>query len=108
MWCAEMSNAEGGGLESCGSLAAVRDQVVEPQYRDGKLRVLQDRCHAALGGYFGGVYEYLRRIRGATCGSYDEREVQRRLLELVGGERGCVQGCFLVDQLVFQEMMCTP
>ncbi len=35
----------------------------------------------------------------------DEMQVQKQLQELVGGDRTLLQGCFLVDQLVFQEMM---
>lgn len=31
--------------------------------------------------------------------------MQKALHELVGGDRSLIQGCFLVDQLVFQEMM---
>lgn len=35
----------------------------------------------------------------------DEVHVQKALSDLVGGDRSLMQGCFLVDQLVFQEMM---
>jgi hypothetical protein len=35
----------------------------------------------------------------------DEGAVQRALLDLVGSDKGLLKGCFLVDQLVFQEMM---
>lgn len=37
----------------------------------------------------------------------EEVVVQRQLQELVGGDRALLQGCFLVDQLVFQESMYT-
>ena len=35
----------------------------------------------------------------------EEREVQRKLRDLVGNDSVMLQGCFLVDQLVFQETM---
>ncbi len=53
------------------------------------------------------VYSYLKSVRGAPGAAADERDVQRRLLELVGGDRQRLQGAFIVDQLVFQEMMYT-
>lgn len=37
----------------------------------------------------------------------DERDVQRKLLDLVRGDRTKLPGCFQVDQLIFQEMMYT-
>ncbi len=35
----------------------------------------------------------------------DEAAVQKTLSDLVGGDKTLLQGCFMVDQLVFTEMM---
>ena len=46
----------------------------------------------------------MRRARIAAMPP-DEREVQRHLLALVWNKRKLLPGCFMVDQLVFQESM---
>lgn len=71
-----------------------------------KARAIRERCQSTLGpALFPVVYDYLRRVRGAPAASVDEKDVQRRLLDLVGGDKSALQGCFVVDQLVFQELM---
>ncbi len=40
-----------------------------------------------------------------VCVSAEEAVVQKTLSDLVGGDRTLLQGCFMVDQLVFTEMM---
>mmetsp|Transcript_23560 Transcript_23560/g.51706 ORF Transcript_23560/g.51706 Transcript_23560/m.51706 type:complete len:731 (-) Transcript_23560:30-2222(-) len=72
--------------------------------KNSKAQVLRDRCQGMLGYHFGDVYTYLRRVRSSSE-PVDEREVQKKLLELVGGNRDLLQGCFMTDQLVFQESM---
>ena len=72
--------------------------------KTSKAQALRDRCQTALGYHFGEVYTFLRRARGAAQPP-DEREVQKRLLDLVGGNKGLLPGCFMVDQLVFTESM---
>ncbi len=46
-----------------------------------------------------------RREDWCTLMHADEASVQKSLSELVGGDKTLMQGCFLVDQLVFTEMM---
>ncbi len=67
-------------------------------------QVLRDKCQSALGHHFGEVYTYLRRVRTSDKPP-SEREVRDHLLELVDNDKGMLPGCFLVDQLVFQESM---
>lgn len=97
-----LDGAAGGG----GCSVSDRAPVV---LHDAKLTALHERAAAALGPHFDTVYRYLRAVRtrggGGGGGVPDEREVQRRLLELLGGDRSRMQGCFVCDQLVFQEMM---
>ncbi|KAL6747220.1 kinase-like domain-containing protein [Haematococcus lacustris] len=73
--------------------------------RSSKAAALRDRCKQALGHHFASVYAYLRRVRSQEAASIDEAGVQRALHELVGQDKALLQGCFLTDQLVFQEMM---
>ncbi|GFH20568.1 protein kinase domain-containing protein, partial [Haematococcus lacustris] len=75
--------------------------------RSSKAAALRDRCKQALGHHFASVYAYLRRVRSQEAASIDEAGVQRALHELVGQDKALLQGCFLTDQLVFQEMMLT-
>jgi hypothetical protein len=42
---------------------------------------------------------------GGEQQSIDEHEVRQHLLTLVAGHKSVLQGCFLVDQLVFEELM---
>ncbi|GAX79840.1 hypothetical protein CEUSTIGMA_g7280.t1 [Chlamydomonas eustigma] len=72
--------------------------------KNSKAQALREKCQNALGYHFGEVYTYLRRARTSQSPP-DEREVQRHLLELVGSKKELMPGCFLVDQLVFQESM---
>jgi hypothetical protein len=58
----------------------------------------------ALGFHFATVYAYLRKTRSAATPP-DEREVQKKLLEIVGNRKDLMPGCFMVDQLVFTESM---
>lgn len=78
---------------------------MQPVLKADKARAIRERCQAALGPIFPAVYDYLRRVRGAPAASVDEKDVQRRLLELVGNDKARLPGCFVVDQLVFQELM---
>lgn len=50
------------------------------------------------------MYAYLLRVRHSS-GFTDEAKVQQKLLELVGGDRSRMASCFIVDQLVFMELM---
>uniref|UniRef100_A0A7S0R2F9 non-specific serine/threonine protein kinase n=1 Tax=Chlamydomonas leiostraca TaxID=1034604 RepID=A0A7S0R2F9_9CHLO len=100
----ERSGPEGWGVDDT-ALAQVRDKVGAGT-KSSKAQALRDKCQAALGVHFAQVYAYLRQTRNlADSGQVDEVVVQRHLSDLVGGDRALIQGCFLVDQLVFQEMM---
>ena len=70
--------------------------------KSNKAQVMRDKAQAQLGSYFPNVYSYLRKVR-AQAVAPPEREVQERLLELVGKKKDLMQGCFTVDQLVFHE-----
>ena len=71
------------------------------------------RCSAGWGAWCHqsprtGVYVSTATHAVSPCISFvhaDEREVQRRLRDMVGNDATMLQGCFLVDQLVFQETM---
>mmetsp|Transcript_1711 Transcript_1711/g.3847 ORF Transcript_1711/g.3847 Transcript_1711/m.3847 type:complete len:555 (+) Transcript_1711:108-1772(+) len=69
--------------------------------KTGKAAALRERCQQSLGRMFPEVYAYLRKMR--TQESLDESQIQRALQELVGRDSEMLKGCFLVDQLVFQE-----
>ncbi len=56
-----------------------------------------------LGYHFGDVYAFLRKVRAGP--GADEAEVQKRLLQLVGNNTELMHGCYMVDNLVFQESM---
>ena len=64
---------------------------------------LQQRASAALGPLFDPVYAYLR---GARQSNEDDGAVRHQLLQLVGHER--LNDCFLVDQLVFKDLLMSP
>jgi len=85
------------------SISQVKDKVAT-MTKASKAAALRDRCQAELGFHFPDVYTYLRRVRTQET-STDELTVQRQLQELVGRDRALLQGCFLVDQLVFQETL---
>lgn len=67
------------------------------------LHCMQSSCTAATPRPPPGR-RYLKRVRLAS-GVQDERELRSGLMEIVRSDRGKLQGCFLCDQLVFQEMM---
>ncbi|KAF5836953.1 hypothetical protein DUNSADRAFT_5182 [Dunaliella salina] len=69
--------------------------------KTGKAAALRERCQQYLGRMFPEVYAYLRKMR--TQESLDESHIQRALQDLVGRDPEMLKGCFLVDQLVFQE-----
>ncbi len=86
------------------ALSKVVDRAVT-RSKDEQVAALGQRCRQALGPAFDKVYGYLSRVRGAAGAQPDERDVQRALLELVGGNRALLPGCFMCDQLVFQECL---
>ena len=75
---------------------------VNSAIKSDKARAMREKAQGQLGSYFANVYSYLRRVRAQSVAP-PEREVQDKLLELVGKKKELMQGCFLVDQLVFQE-----
>ncbi|KAG1656955.1 hypothetical protein FOA52_004341 [Chlamydomonas sp. UWO 241] len=87
-----------------------RDSIVNVQDQVGntvkvhKAAQLRERCHSDLGPKFDAVYAYLTKVRAAAKPPA-EADVNKELLKLVGGDKGHMQGCFLVDQLVFHESM---
>uniref|UniRef100_A0A7R9VF18 Uncharacterized protein n=1 Tax=Chlamydomonas euryale TaxID=1486919 RepID=A0A7R9VF18_9CHLO len=85
------------------SIVNVQDQVGQT-VKNSKAQALRDRCYAALGNKFDDVYSFLSQVRGASTPT-NEAVVNRQLMELVGQDKQLMQGCFLVDQLVFQEKM---
>ncbi|GFR44592.1 hypothetical protein Agub_g5870 [Astrephomene gubernaculifera] len=85
------------------SIAAVQERVMQTGALSDKARAIRQGCQAQLGPKFGPVYDYLSRVRRLEPPP-EEKEVQRRLLEIVG-DKGLMQGCFTVDQLVFTEQM---
>ncbi|KAG1655857.1 hypothetical protein FOA52_012507, partial [Chlamydomonas sp. UWO 241] len=101
-----------GGTGVAGTGGGPSDSLAHVQHRVGsgvmrsKAVALRERCTAMLGYHFGDVYAFLRRAR-ARSPPTPEAEVQRRLLQLVGNNEELMHGCFLVDQLVFQESMWT-
>eukprot|EP00955_Chlamydomonas_euryale_P074669 362100-Chlamydomonas_euryale.AAC.1 len=102
--------APGGGsgyaqAEPSDSLVRVQHRVPS-QVKRSKVNGLREQCTQQLGYHFGDVYAYLRRARGSNP-PVPEPEVQKRLLALVGNNDGLMHGCYLVDQLVFQESMWT-
>lgn len=86
-------------------IAGVQERVA-PVTKSGKTQQLKKQCESGLGSSFPQIYAYLKKVRTAPTPT-DEKEVQKRLLDMVGGNRERLQGCFMVDQLVFQEMMYT-
>ncbi|EFJ46297.1 NimA-related protein kinase 5 [Volvox carteri f. nagariensis] len=85
------------------SIAAVQERVKQTGANSDKARAIRQGCEAQLGNKFAPVYEYLSRARRQEPPP-DEKEVQRRLLEIVG-DKARMPGCFMVDQLVFTESM---
>ncbi|GLC74270.1 hypothetical protein PLESTF_001483200 [Pleodorina starrii] len=85
------------------SIAAVQERVKQTGANSDKARALRQGCEAQLGPKFAPVYDYLSRVRRQEPPP-EEKEVQRRLLEIVG-DRTRMPGCFMVDQLVFTEAM---
>lgn len=84
-------------------IAGVQERVATGT-KNSKTLALKKQCEAQLGSVLPQVYAYLKKVRTSNV-STDEKEVQKKLLELVSGDRTRLQGCFMVDQLVFQEMM---
>ncbi|PNH02758.1 Serine/threonine-protein kinase Nek4 [Tetrabaena socialis] len=85
------------------SVAAVQDSVIPSGGKADKARALRAKGVAELGQpLFKSVYDYLSRARRLNT---DEKEVQRRLQEMVAGTKVPVIACFSVDQLVFLESM---
>lgn len=74
------------------------------EIRDTKIRELYERCNSALGPKFCEVYFYLKDVRTSPRPP-SEGEVSRKLLRLVNQDRAKLAGCFMCDQLIFQEMM---
>ncbi|GIL79309.1 hypothetical protein Vretimale_16509 [Volvox reticuliferus] len=85
------------------SIAAIQERVKQTGANSDKARALRQGCEAQLGSMFASVYEYISRVRRQDPAP-DEKEVQRRLLEIVG-DKARLPGCFMVDQLVFTEAM---
>ncbi|GIL57802.1 hypothetical protein Vafri_13045 [Volvox africanus] len=85
------------------SIAAIQERVKQTGANSDKARALRQGCEAQLGSKFVPVYEYISRVRHQDPAP-DEKEVQRRLLEIVG-DKARLPGCFMVDQLVFTEAM---
>ena len=73
-------------------------------------QALREQCEQVLGYHFGDVYFYLREARSSGK-VQDEEQVHRQLMDMLGKPSDpevrarLMQGCFLVDQLVFQESM---
>ncbi|KXZ47617.1 hypothetical protein GPECTOR_34g776 [Gonium pectorale] len=85
------------------SIAAVKERVLQIGAKSDKVRTLHQKGLTELGTKFDAVYDYLSRVRRQEPPP-EEREVQRRLLEIVG-DKTRMPGCFTVDQLVFTEQM---
>ncbi|KAG2485570.1 hypothetical protein HYH03_015734 [Edaphochlamys debaryana] len=96
----EMANRAYDGRDS---IAAVQERVMRTGAKSDKARALRQSCESQLGAKYGLVYDYLSRVRRQEPPP-EEKEVQRRLLEIVG-DKARMPGCFMVDQLVFTEQM---
>lgn len=88
----------------CLILLRVRALTLAVLLRYFCIQALHDRCAASLGRHFDDVYAYLKRVRNSPQPTA-ETEVQRKLMELVSNKKDLMQGCFMVDQLVFQEIL---
>ncbi|KAG2448901.1 hypothetical protein HYH02_006249 [Chlamydomonas schloesseri] len=91
------------GYDGRDGIAAVQERVLNTGAKHDKVRMLRAKAERELGPKFGAVYDYLSRVRSQNPAP-EEREVQRRLLEIVG-DKSKMNGTFQVDQLVFTEQM---
>ncbi|KAG2432825.1 hypothetical protein HXX76_008559 [Chlamydomonas incerta] len=91
------------GYDGRDGIAAVQERVLNTGAKHDKARMLRANCERELGPKFAAVYDYLSRVRSQNPAP-EEREVQRRLLEIVG-DKSRMNGTFQVDQLVFTEQM---
>eukprot|EP00798_Chlamydomonas_sp_ICE-L_P014519 gene14519-20549_t len=98
----EMERSMGDSFDESSTMA-MQERVGTVQ-RNSKVALMREKCQSALGPKFTIVYNYLKDARSAAKAP-DEKEVQRKLRDIVGNDKTLVQGCFLADQLVFQEEM---
>ena len=81
----------------------IADQVAAPVIRNQRYVAMFENCQRMLGTEFNGVYQLLKRARGAS--NVDEAVLIKQLFSMVSlPQQQKTNALFLLEQIVFQEL----